>query len=194
MKINFSKEDEAGFQDDLEAEKVKAARDISITAFVIFFIFGLVDLFTAASFNEPAWTVRTIILFFIVAIIYFAEHRRPFFIRNYNMFVMSEFLSFGFGIQGIALFSPPDHMSWQNYHPALILITFALYNTSYITGRSAFITGMILLLSYTYTAIYMIPATGNNRLVSNIVFLASTNVVALISKKIMMRFSRSSFL
>ncbi|MDH5654625.1 MAG: GGDEF domain-containing protein [Spirochaetia bacterium] len=197
MKEKFTKDLEKDFQNDLGEEKIKAARDVSIAAAVIYSIFGIVDLMFAPSLNIPAWIIRLTVLFMTLSVIYVTIRKSSFFLRQYNTIIIFEYFIFGLGVQGIAISSPPDHMSWQNYHPSLILITFALYTTTYLNSVYAVSTGLALIGSYIFTSIYFEGITQINNtthIISNIVFLLSTNAVALISKNIMQRFSRSAFL
>ena len=196
MNKKFSKELEKKFQKDLGAEKTRAARDVSVTAAVIFTVFGIVDLVFLTYFNLHAWLVRSVVLSTTLYVVYLALWRKDIFLRYYNLLIIFEYLVFGLSVQGIALVSPPEHMSWKNYHPALILVTFALYTTTYLNPASAFFGGFLLLVSYFSMEIFTkgTGAASQTGFISNFVFLISANAVALISKKIMSRFSRSAFL
>ena len=194
----FPDELEADFHSDMGKEKRRAAREASIAAAMLFLVFGTIDIIIRSSDNLFFVSIiRTFAFCTAASVIYMSVKRKEYFLKHYTPIIIFEYIILGLSIEAIRWIATPAILSGNMYHEGLILVSFAVYTTTYLSPGYSILTGSILILSQLAVSIIIQENAGSENvrtLLRNFFFLFGANVIGLISKNMMDRYARAGFM
>jgi diguanylate cyclase (GGDEF)-like protein len=188
---------EDAYQADLAGEKRRAILTTCRLCILLYLLSAFLDAGTLPGHVAGAWIVRgTIVVTTLMAMA--AVYRRPqSFLRHYTVSVSVLAFSWAAGIEAFMIMSDPGNLAWNTYYAGLILVAMALYTLTYLRPLHAGLASMAILGGYVLVA-WFVQGMADSRyfplLAQNCFFLASANLVGLVSMAMRERFSRQAFL
>lgn len=181
--------------EQLAVERIRSAREITLLASVLYFLFGILDIWAIPSALFQVWCVRGIVLTLMAG--YFVATRCAFFQTYYGPLTAGFFLMLGLGIEAMVFLAGPSDPAKHLYYTGMILVVMALYTWSFLSIAQNAATGATLVIIYIVIAL-TVQDMGNPRewpvLLANCFFFVSANVIGVIANRHRNRYLRESFL
>lgn len=157
---------------------------------IIYFLFGLLDYLLYPNVVQLLWAIRYGVgsLFIVWALTQFEwveSDSTLEFVQAFNLFVV--------GLSIIAMLSYLTFDETQKYYAGVMIVTFYIYVASGLRLKYSMAAGLMLALSYIIAA-FTVLDTGNTYITNNVFFLASANVIGILSSALSERALRRDFL
>jgi len=185
------------YQADLAGEKVRAALSACCLCVLLYLLSAFLDGATLPGHAAGAWIVRGIVVGTTLVVMAALLRRPQAFLRHYTPYVCAVAFSWAAGIEGFIVMSDPTNLAWNTYYAGLILVAMAQYTLTYLRPLHAGLAGTAILAGYVAVA-WFVQGMAEGRhwplLAQNCFFLASANLLGLVSMAMRERFSRRAFL
>lgn len=188
---------EESYQQDIAPAKFRSFSQACMLCMLLYLSFGVLDIWALPNSLGFAWAVRTVVVLATLAGLLQACRNRHWFIEHYGALTVSLYALWGAGVEAIIAVSRPGEASWTHYYAGLTLVTTALYTWTYVTPLAASILGGALTAAYIAIAIglqRLHEGPESSALVAIVFFLASTNLIGMLSMLARENFSRQAFL
>ncbi len=188
---------EDAYQADLAGEKVRAALSACCLCVLLYLLSAFLDAATLPGHVGSAWIVRGIVVGTTLMVMAALFRHPQAFLRHYTLYVCGVAFSWAAGIEGFIIMSEPTNLAWNTYYAGLILVAMAQYTLTYLRPLHAGLAGVAILAGYVIAA-WFVQGMADGRhwplLAQNCFFLASANLLGLVSMAMRERFSRQAFL
>jgi diguanylate cyclase (GGDEF)-like protein len=188
---------EAAYQANLAGDKLRIFYIASALCCILFLCFGILDYVVLPSNVAGAWTVRAVVVLATLAVTAAIRRRPEVFQRHYALCMCGTGLGWAAGIDAIILQSSPTDLAWSSYYAGLLIVAMAMYAWTYLRPLPAALSGVALVVSYVIVALFGQRLGERGQwplLVQNCFFLASANMIGVVSLILRERFSRQAFL
>jgi diguanylate cyclase (GGDEF)-like protein len=185
----------ASFEEHLDGERIRSAREVCVLASVLYVLFGVLDTWAIPSALREVWTVRAAVVLVIMGFLW--TTRFPFFLKHYAPLTIGMFLVMGSGIEIMVYLAGPDDLAKHLYYTGMILVVMGLYTWSFLPIWKNAATGLVLVALYILISV-LIQDMGSERewpvLLTNCFFFVSANVIGMFANAQRNRYLRESFL
>jgi diguanylate cyclase (GGDEF)-like protein len=188
---------EDAYQADLAGEKVRMAYIAAMLCVLLYLSSALFDEGTMPGHAAEAWVVRIVVVLETVMLMAAIRWRPRLFLRYYTPWICMVAFSWAAGIEALIIIADPDNLAWSTYYVGLILVAMAQYTWTYLRPLHAGLAGLVIVGGYVLIALFVQGMADGRHwplLAQNGFFLASANMVGLVSMAMRERFSRQAFL
>lgn len=188
---------EDAYQADLAGEKLRMIKVACLLCVILFLCSAILDAGSLASNVDGAWAVRMVVVL-ATAVVAAAIRRWPgAFLRHYTACICVLAFGWAAGIEALMIAADPKDLAWSTYYAGLILVAMAQYTWTYLRPLYAGLSGLAVVAGYLLVALLVQGMADRQHwplLGQNSFFLASANLVGLVSMTLRERFSRQAFL
>jgi PAS domain S-box-containing protein len=168
---------EKGYRDSCKKEALSFIRYVLVISIFFYGIFALLDSYLLPHFKIYLWVIRFILVLPLALLLIVVSGLNTF-QKNMYLFLSIFSIISGIGIIAMIAISPPPVSSY--YYAALILILILNYNFLKLPFLLATANGVLLVVLYELTVIYIQPITQID-FVSNSFFLINANFFCMFS-------------
>lgn len=188
---------EDAYQADLAGEKLRMIKVACLLCVILFLCSAILDAGSLSSNVDGAWSVRMVVVL-ATAVVAAAIRRWPgAFLRHYTACICVLAFGWAAGIEALMIAADPKDLAWSTYYAGLILVAMAQYTWTYLRPLYAGLSGLAVVAGYLLVALLVQGMADRQHwplLGQNSFFLASANLVGLVSMTLRERFSRQAFL
>jgi hypothetical protein len=177
------------YQSHIANEKVSASRTLCLLGSLLYFIFGIVDIYSLSIALPEVLAIRGGVLFVMVSAI--AISYLKIFPKYYDLTIAVVYLCSAAGINAMIYLAQPGDHAANVYFAGLILVIMTVFSWAYFKFITSVIVISLILVSYAFVEI----AKGMiiSSLFVNVFFLVSAISIGYISQVIRDRYLRENF-
>ncbi len=174
------------FSKDLEEEKQKSSRVISLLGALLFTIYTAIDVFALPKETlEIIVPLRIATISFLIMLFYITF--KPIFLKEYLKIHLVAYYTCGVSISIAVYLQQADFYSYNSYFATFLVLFATLFSWSYIPLKQSILMSLVFVLIYSMIKLFVHKSTQGTEfftLVSHLFYLSSSIIILSISQGI----------